>query len=647
MMSKFAAPSILRWAPVALLLLVSACETPPATPEQDAATFGADTTTLMAELNAATDAVKRGDHRAADSMVRVVLDSATTPALQRQRMMAFSTSGLSMQHQEDLDSAEACYHLALEIATRNQAIRDMAAALTNLGTVLEQRGDYVGSLDHQTRALALKEDVKDSVNMARSLNNIGLLQLRKNDTLAARATFRRALAINERTKDSSSWSKSLASYAVVEMDLGRHDTALVLLKRAVAVRPKRSYGRSPAYLLGNMGLAHEGLGRDDSARWCYEEALRQAIAAGDRRTESGIRTYLADLLIRMGQHSAGVAQLEKVLALSLEIADPEDEKEALLSLARLAAERNDFKSAYRYNVAYHTLADSLMNAEKDRAMSDLLVRNEVVRKERENADLRAANGLAEMRTRNSRMLAFIVCLLAVAIGVVAWLIFQRSIERARRREAEMEQQTLRLQMDPHFLFNALNTIPGLYASADSRTATAYVGHLSNLLRLILETSRKLQVPLRQEIELLEHYLVVSAARHAGVFTWSIDVDPDLDRDAVMIPPMLLQPLVENAILHGLVPRKQGGEVHVEITRSNDLLTCRVRDNGIGRTASLRNRSGAMETSRGLEITAERMRQHNRGHAALDGLRIIDLHDDKGRSSGTEVVVRTVIEPAWK
>ncbi|MBK7946070.1 MAG: tetratricopeptide repeat protein [Flavobacteriales bacterium] len=543
---------------MALLFLVGACGTPQGSEESDEVIFGADSTTLVAELNAATEAVKRGDHAVADSLVSLVLDSATTPSLRKQRMMAYSASGLSMQHQDNLDSAEACYHMALDIATRNHAIKDMAATLTNLGTVLEQRGDYVGSLEHQTKALALKEDLKDSANMARSLNNIGLLQLRKNDTLAARATYQRALAINERTKDSSSWSKSLASYAVVEMDLGRHDTALVLLKRAYTVRPKLSYGRSAAYLLGNMGLAHEGLGREYSARWCYEVALQQAIAAGDRRTESGIRTYLADLLIRMGQRSEGAAQLEKVLALSLEIADPEDEKEALLSLARLAAERKDYTNAYHYNVAYNALADSLMNAEKDRTMSELLVLNEVERKERENADLRAANALAEMRTRNSRTLAFFGCLFAVAVGAVAWLLFQRSGERAKRREAELEQQALRLQMDPHFLFNALNTIPGLYASTDSRTATAYVGHLSNLLRLILETSRKLHVPLRQEIELLEHYLVVSAARHAGVFNWSIEVDPDLNRDAVMIPPMLLQPLVENAILHGLVPRKQRG-----------------------------------------------------------------------------------------
>jgi sensor histidine kinase YesM len=226
------------------------------------------------------------------------------------------------------------------------------------------------------------------------------------------------------------------------------------------------------------------------------------------------------------------------------------------------------------------------------------------------------------------------------------LLLQRARERARRREAELEQQALRLQMDPHFLFNALNTIPGLYAAADVRTATAYVGHLSNLLRLILETSRKLQVPLRQELELLEHYLHVSRSRHPGAFTYAINVDPLIDRDAVCIPPMLLQPLVENAILHGLVPRKEGGALQVDIDRSNGVLVCRVRDNGIGRRASARANGDPFPVSRGLAITAERMRQYNRGRVATDGLRIVDLHDEQGRPKGTEVVVRTAIEAAW-
>jgi LytS/YehU family sensor histidine kinase len=274
-----------------------------------------------------------------------------------------------------------------------------------------------------------------------------------------------------------------------------------------------------------------------------------------------------------------------------------------------------------------------MNADKDRTMSELLVQNDVQRRERENTELRTEQALAELRARDLRVLLAVVCLLAMAVAVLAWSLVQRTRERARRRETELEQQALRLQMDPHFLFNALNTIPGLYASTDARTATTYVSHLSNLLRLILETSRTMQVPLRQELELLEHYLAVSTSRHSGVFSWWITVDPTLDRDAVRIPPMLLQPLVENAVHHGLVPRKRNGELHVEVARTGDTLVCRVRDNGIGRAARQRTKGEVLGASRGLQITAERLEQLNRGRAAEDGIRIVDLHDADGRRRG--------------
>ena len=614
--------------------------------EVNAAGFGADSVSFKSALDSAKNAVMQGDLALADALVHKVLELATTPALQRQRMLAYATGGLSFQHRQELDSAEVYYHKALDIATRNHATKDMAAALTNLGTVLEQRGDYSGSLAFQMKALALKEEAQDSANLARSMNNIGLLYLRKNDTTEAKTMFQRALAINEMLGDSASWSKSLANYAVVEMDLAQYDTALVLLRKAIAVRPRLSYGRSGAYLIGNMGLAYEGLGKSDSALWCYEKGLQQAIADKDPRTEAGIRTYLADLLIRQGELVEAAEHLGSGLAIARAITDPEDEKEALLSLAQLHATRKDFAKAYAFQLAYHALADSLMNADKDRVMSELRMEYEVDRKDRENAQLRSDQALAQLEARELRWLIAAALLLAILIGALAWLMLQRARDRARNRESELEQQALRLQMDPHFLFNALNTIPGLYASQDPLTATAYVGHLSNLLRLILETSRRLHVPLQQEIELIEHYLKVSTARHPDAFSYAINVDPSLDREALSIPPMLLQPLVENAILHGLIPRGTGGVLEVDISRNEGLLVCRVRDNGVGRSADGRSPNDTLGPSRGLAITAERIRLHNKGRGAVDGLRILDLRDPSGRPCGTEVEVRTMVNTAW-
>lgn len=632
-------------AALAFLLMVSSCDGPAERIDPDGE-FGRDSTSFRRELEEARDAAKRGDITTADSLARMVIAASAAPELSKQRMLAYGTLGHCKQDQRELDSAYHYFNLGLRIAERYRQGRHAAIALNSMAVVMQEKGDYEMALVHLLRSRDLRQEIGDSAGLSKSWNNLGGLLLRKNDTIAAGQAFRKALAMNEVSKDSSSWSNSLASIAVVEMDLGHFDTALVLLRRAKEVRPRETFGRSSAYLSTNMGLAYEGLGDTAEARRSYEQAIREAIAANDPVTHGGTYHYLADLLIRAGEHQAARMHLDSSLMLARRSGALEDVKEAHLSFAHSYEATGEFEQAYRHYRAYDALADSLMNASKDRTMSELIVKNDVQRKERENAELRSARTLAQVEARHMRWLLIAAGLLALATGALAWLLVQRARERAGRREAELEQQALRLQMDPHFLFNALNTIPGLYAGADARTATAYVGHLSNLLRLILETSRKLQVPLRQEIELLEHYLHVSRSRHPGAFNYAINVDPRIDRDAVGIPPMLLQPLVENAILHGLVPRREGGELQVDIERSNGVLVCRVRDNGIGRRASAHASGDPLSGSRGLAITAERIRQHNRGRAATDGLRIIDLHDEQGRSMGTEVVVRTVIDEAW-
>ncbi len=618
-------------------------------PREEAAAvtdFGLDSTSYRKELDDARDAVMNGDHARSDSLARLVIAGSSGPERSKQLMMAYSALGHCKQAQRELDSAYHYFERGLRIAERYEQDQHVAIALNNMATVMQDKGDYEMALLHLLRSRDLRRALGDSAGLAKSWNNLGILLTRKNDTLAAMEAFRTAVAINERSGDSSSWSKSLANRAVVEMDMLRYDTALVLLQRAMAVRPRAAFGRSTAYFATNMALAHEGLGRTEEAKRFYEQAIQEAIAEEDLVTQGATRHYLADLLIREGDHRLARNHLDTSLSLARSNGALEDVKEAHLSFARSFEATGEFEQAYRHYRAYHALADSLMNADKDRTMSELLVKNEVDRTRRENAALRASEEVAQAEARAHQWQAAIAVVLALAVAIVAWALHQRTRERARRREAELEQQALRLQMDPHFLFNALNTIPGLYASADSRTATAYVGHLSNLLRLILETSRKVQVPLRQELELLEHYLHVSASRHPDVFSYAIHVDPTIDADTVTIPPMLLQPLVENAILHGLVPRKQGGMLEVDISRVNGTLTSRVRDNGIGRAASARANGTTLEGSRGIAITAERMRQYNQGRTAQDGLRILDLHDDQGRPCGTEVVVRTVINQAW-
>lgn len=642
--------ALLLLVPMALLYL-GGCST--GTPRIPAPVFGADSTSFRDELAAARTLMSQGDIAAAEPIVRTILAGATAPAMVRQRAMAMGYLGNIMQRHNQLDSAANCHLAVIAMAQEHGQPETEATARINLGVALEMKGDHAGALGQQLEAFRLKEHLADSAGMARGLNNIGMLHARTGDTLEARDFFLRSVALNERvaraggqTGDSASWHRSLMNLAVVEMDLGRYDTALVLLQRSAEVCPPWMFNGNKAALLTNMALAHEGSGHWDTARALYEEALELARQLDDQWSLGELRHFLADLLVRTGKPAQALAHLDTALTVTRELGDRLSERNILLSQAQAYAATGRHKEAYAAQLGYTALADSLMNAGKDAVMRELHVKYDVERKENENQRLRTAAELAEARGQNLRWMLAAALVLAAGTGLVARLLAQRSRERAQRREANLEQQALRAQMDPHFLFNALNTIPGLYANADARTATAYVGHLSNLLRLILESSRQLMVPLRQELQLIEHYLHVSASRHPGMFHHEITVGGDIDTDSVAIPPMLLQPLVENAILHGLVPRRSDGLLRITIHRDGGMLICRIRDNGVGRAASALNGGRSLTPSRGLQITIERLRQFNRGAGMPHGLELADLHNAEGRPTGTEAIVRTIFRHTW-
>lgn len=637
-----------RLLPIIFAALLAACSRPEAPPSGNG--HGADSSRFILALDSARLLLAEGNDTGAETRVRGLIQASAGRV--KPNAMAVGLLGNILQRRNLLDSAASCQRMAIAMAQQHGLADVESTARINLGVVLELLGNPAAALEQQLLALRLKEQLADSTGMARTLNNVGMLYARTNDTLKARDHFRQAIAINQLvatgrpTGDSASWHRSLMNLAVVEMDLGRYDTALTLLQRAGEVSPQRMFNRNIPALLTNQALAYEGLGNLGMARTYYEQALSLARQQRDEWSLGELRPYLADLLVRTGQPAAALAHLDTALAITRALGDRRSEQDVLLSRARTWAAMSRHKEAYEAHLAHTALADSLMNAGKDAVMRELHVKYEVEKKENENQRLLANAQLAEARGQKLRWMLVAALLMAVAVGMASWLVLQRARGRARQREAQLEQQALRAQMDPHFLFNSLNTIPGLYAETDPRTATAYVGHLSNLLRLILESSRQVTVPLRQELDLITHYLHVGAARYPGVFTYAVTVHPNIDPDAVEMLPMLLQPLVENAIVHGLVPRRSGGHLQVTVARHNGLLECTVHDNGVGRRGGPAFGAGQALPSRGLQITTERLRHFNRGARNFAGLEIVDLEDGQGRAQGTKVTVRTVLNSVW-
>lgn len=242
-------------------------------------------------------------------------------------------------------------------------------------------------------------------------------------------------------------------------------------------------------------------------------------------------------------------------------------------------------------------------------------------------------------------------------GLILWL-FRLRIKAIRRKASEieeklklekelieLEQKALRLQMNPHFIFNALNSIQSQIGTNQEQSARYYLAKFSRLMRQILDNSRSTFITLEEEINTLENYLLIEKFCNGDKFDYTIDVQENLERDFIQIPPMLLQPFIENAIKHGLKnDLNTKGHIKVSMFEENGVLVCSVEDNGIGREASEKNKQHSKETyhkSTAMLVTQERL-EIFREKINQKPLEIFDLKDKNGKATGTKVEIRIPI-----
>ena len=214
-----------------------------------------------------------------------------------------------------------------------------------------------------------------------------------------------------------------------------------------------------------------------------------------------------------------------------------------------------------------------------------------------------------------------------------------------RRVAEAEMAGLRSQMNPHFIFNCLNSIKLYAVENESEKASEYLTKFSRLIRTVLENSRSEQVTLQNELETLRLYMDMEAMRFKQKLSFRIDVAPEVDAKFLEIPPLLIQPYVENAIWHGLMHKPSGGTVSVRATLLHEnLLQLTVADDGVGRvrSAELKSKSASHRKSFGLKLTSERISLVNQIYQTHTQVTIHDLMDADGQPAGTEVSIQIPI-----
>jgi len=235
-------------------------------------------------------------------------------------------------------------------------------------------------------------------------------------------------------------------------------------------------------------------------------------------------------------------------------------------------------------------------------------------------------------------------LLLVLLTFLGWTFFYfllNYVKTAAQLRTEMEAKALRAQMNPHFIFNCLNSIKALLQDHQTEKGITYLTAFSKLIRTLFNNVDKREISLYDEIETCKLYLQLEAMRFDTKFSYDVTIDNTIDLKSVKVPALIIQPFIENAIWHGIVPNNTEGTVSLNVTQKNKSIEITIDDDGIGREASQQNRSAANlgHQSKGVNITQSRLKLNNLLQQRQAELEIIDKKDEKGVAKGTSVIIK--------
>ncbi len=318
---------------------------------------------------------------------------------------------------------------------------------------------------------------------------------------------------------------------------------------------------------------------------------------------------------------------------------------ALQSLAEVNAKLKNFKDAYHFHKEYMQHKDSLTNEETKSRLADFEAMYKTSEKEEKIALLQKDNDIKNLQLKNSRQknalyLGAFIFLLSLT-GIFFYQRNRRLKIQAEKTKAELQMQVLRSQMNPHFIFNCLNSIEYFIMQNDKRQASDYLNKFSSLIRSILDSSRNDMVPLMKDMETLNLYVELEQLRFNNKFNFKSYIDPALRGGDYRVPPLLIQPFVENAIVHGLANSDED-QLNLTVTASlqDDMIKYVIQDNGIGREkARVYNmQNKPYHKSVGLKITEDRINRYNRAAQSTESISIIDLYDEDKNPEGTKVEI---------
>jgi len=295
---------------------------------------------------------------------------------------------------------------------------------------------------------------------------------------------------------------------------------------------------------------------------------------------------------------------------------------------------HNYEAAFRWSDSAQELENNLRDVEVRKEVADLEAKYQTEKKEQQIKLLTAENEIINQRISLAWLLIGLLFLLVILI--IALLNFRR--KQAAYRQSDLQQKLLRTQMNPHFIFNVMGSVQGYLYENESDKAAEYLSRFAALSRSILNFSTKESIPLSEEIAMLKHYIELERAGMESPFELEFKIDENIETEFVAIPPMLLQPFIENAIKHGLYKLDYPGKLSIRFSETNEYIKVEIEDNGHG----LVEKGDSKHQSKAIDIFLQRKKGIERKFKKELKFEFQNLHSIDQTKQGVRVCFRLPI-----
>ena len=556
-------------------------------------------------------------------------------------------------YNNDYDKASDYYNKVLDYDIKTNNKLGQADMLNNLGILGYRKGDFDKAIELFKKAVVIREQLGEEKLSLGTINNIGAICLNQGRYTEALEYFNKCLKIHKQDQDKRAIASVSYNISAVYYELKQYDKTLQYLNEALPIYEKLEDKRRMASGLINKGAVYADLKQFPKALDYMTQSLRISREIDDKAELTAGHFQLGDLYLLMQQPNKALKQYQKTLELSRSIEEKVYTCHAQIGLARsyvalnkyssalvhaqkgqtianklellpqqkmasdllatIYSNTGDYKKAFENHQQFKTLNDSLFNKESIEKITQLeyeykyqqALDSASIRELKLTKTVKATTQDLEKSQRNLFLGVITFLIMALVLGTIIFFLRLRN-EKTKTQSIAIEQKLLRSQMTPHFIFNSLSVLQGMILNKEDKKSVHYLSKFSKLLRITLENSRDKLVPLQQELEAVNNYLELQNLEETQAYNYTILVEDTIDDTLFEIPPMLIQPFIENAIEHAFVNQKENRKIDIRLVYKSKNLICTIADNGVGIDFQNENKQ-KHKKSLATKITSERLK----------------------------------------